>query len=104
MFRWKDIWLSGGVNAFCAGLTGAWGLTYLFKGNTTFGIFELVICAINVAGFVACIMRIRLEAEVSLSEALPHPIPVPEPVIGKEEPVQVQEQHQGRLLRVEGEK
>jgi len=122
MFRWKDIWLSGGVNAFCAGLTGAWGLSYLFKGNTTIGIFELVICALNVVGFVVCLIcfRMRIESEtrhittetaLSIAEAA---LSIAETAVAQtvsEEEDKVnpvpkirESHHEGRLLRLEGEK
>lgn len=115
--KWSDIIKSGGFNAFIAGLAAAWGLEAIFNGRTSYAAIHFGCFLINAVAFIMCTITYRQkivdEVEIFLSPIAlpPHIYPIPVAPVQetvsekKEEVTHIQESHhEGRLLRVEGEK
>ena len=108
--KWSDIIRSGGFSAFVSGLLVACAVESFLKGNTSSAVMQLGLFLINAIVFVMCIMsyKQRIENEVfvsSLPVALPpHIYPIPIATVQEEVVQGSPAHHEGRLLRVEGEK
>jgi hypothetical protein len=113
--KWTDIAMSGGLSAFVAGMTIAWGIIDIFKENYTSAVIQFTLCAVNVTSYLFCVRkyRSRIEHEVeaqtvntfynSLPTLEEPPVYVEKEV--KKEIIKVEDHHhcEGRLIRVEKE-